>query len=366
MKYGLTEVERRLQQQLPFLTAVTKMLQESGGDPKTAELAPFLKLTTDMERIVSGMIDSEPGAQPRSQSAANELWHLTRFVANGLRMYQLSPGLAELLIKTNVGRVQTDWIQLPFPSFYLSFPPGLDAYMYSIDGCKYPILGALITDQELGEGVSGSSLKAGRYMSLAFLAEGDQDDSILFSLHIYMDTDTLDDAMRAVIDRMGALLEKESIKLSQATERFKNWKQFLRQYKKDLTRMCNLVANAILYATCENPEITNLRSPRKELEARLKKVGPKKQSRLQRQITKTSGLDRQVLGGSIVVERGEKENTVFSTGSGHKVMVRHMVSGHWRNQPHGPGNELRRWKWIAPHWRGPDGAEEVVKRHILR
>ncbi|MEV6102603.1 hypothetical protein [Nocardia sp. NPDC051981] len=35
---------------------------------------------------------------------------------------------------------------------------------------------------------------------------------------------------------------------------------------------------------------------------------------------------------------------------------RWIVSGHWRNQAHGPGRSLRRQTWVPAHMKGPDGA----------
>lgn len=56
-----------------------------------------------------------------------------------------------------------------------------------------------------------------------------------------------------------------------------------------------------------------------------------------------------------------------STPTGdHDVAWSHrwIVSGHWRNQPHGPGRELRRPTWIAPHIKGPDDKDLIIKPHI--
>jgi hypothetical protein len=40
-------------------------------------------------------------------------------------------------------------------------------------------------------------------------------------------------------------------------------------------------------------------------------------------------------------------------GGGHHSSPRlHWVMGHWRDQPPGPGRELRRMVWIDPHTRG--------------
>jgi len=36
--------------------------------------------------------------------------------------------------------------------------------------------------------------------------------------------------------------------------------------------------------------------------------------------------------------------------------VRYAVKGHWRHARVGPGRAARRWVYIAPHMRGPEGA----------
>lgn len=41
---------------------------------------------------------------------------------------------------------------------------------------------------------------------------------------------------------------------------------------------------------------------------------------------------------------------------GWKVRIKHVVRGHWKNQPHGEGRTQRKRKWIEPYWRGPEGA----------
>jgi len=46
-----------------------------------------------------------------------------------------------------------------------------------------------------------------------------------------------------------------------------------------------------------------------------------------------------------------------ATGDGSRAYQhRWIVRGHWRNQPWGPGHELRRPTYILPHLKGPDGA----------
>jgi hypothetical protein len=44
--------------------------------------------------------------------------------------------------------------------------------------------------------------------------------------------------------------------------------------------------------------------------------------------------------------------------------VRTLVRGHWRLQPYGPNNSLRKAIWIRPFWRGPEDAP--VSIHPIR
>jgi hypothetical protein len=43
-------------------------------------------------------------------------------------------------------------------------------------------------------------------------------------------------------------------------------------------------------------------------------------------------------------------------GSSRHYKHRWIVSGHWRNQPYGPGQSLRRQTWVPSHVKGPEGA----------
>lgn len=42
--------------------------------------------------------------------------------------------------------------------------------------------------------------------------------------------------------------------------------------------------------------------------------------------------------------------------TGRRLTTRHVVRGHWKNTPHGPGASLRRLQWIDDYIRGPQGA----------
>lgn len=67
------------------------------------------------------------------------------------------------------------------------------------------------------------------------------------------------------------------------------------------------------------------------------------------------------LGATPSVDCREAVASYLRTGkTGGALNVQVMVAGHWRNQPHGPQNSLRRVQWIEPYWKGPDDAPILV------
>ena len=48
-----------------------------------------------------------------------------------------------------------------------------------------------------------------------------------------------------------------------------------------------------------------------------------------------------------------------------KVTTQFLVHGHWRWQPHGPKNALRRRQWIQPFWKGPEDGVIPIRDHKL-
>ncbi len=45
--------------------------------------------------------------------------------------------------------------------------------------------------------------------------------------------------------------------------------------------------------------------------------------------------------------------------------VQTLVRGHWKQQPHGPGRELRKYIHVEPYWRGPEDAPIAVRPHRI-
>ena len=50
---------------------------------------------------------------------------------------------------------------------------------------------------------------------------------------------------------------------------------------------------------------------------------------------------------------------------GAKISVQLVVSGHWKQQAHGPHMSLRKRQFIEPYWRGPEDAPIAFRSHVL-
>lgn len=50
--------------------------------------------------------------------------------------------------------------------------------------------------------------------------------------------------------------------------------------------------------------------------------------------------------------------------NGRRYRHRWVVSGHWRQQPYGPGREQRRQQWIPSYVKGPDGAPMLSTERV--
>jgi hypothetical protein len=71
------------------------------------------------------------------------------------------------------------------------------------------------------------------------------------------------------------------------------------------------------------------------------------------------------IGRPVKVDARETISSYVSGKTGRVTNVRTLVAGHWKNQPHGPKNSLRRWQHIECYWRGEDDAPMIIRPHAL-
>jgi len=130
-----------------------------------------------------------------------------------------------------------------------------------------------------------------------------------------------------------------------------------------------IVLNAVLYLSSDQAEMATKESPRREIEARARDIAsPSKRRKLLQTTGRYTDLDYQEVGasvGPIVIRKGEAEGSEVGNGGG-KPLVRFMVRGHWRRQPHGPESQERKLIWIRPYYKGSDIAATINKPYLVK
>lgn len=127
----------------------------------------------------------------------------------------------------------------------------------------------------------------------------------------------------------------------------------------------SLAINAVLYITSPEADIVSLAATETQrISEKLKGV---KQGLRREGLEKLLAAARKrkiyIVGGGLKIA---KELATEFTEAGRKLLLRHQVRGHWKDQPHGPKQELRKHIWVAPYWRGPSYAELLERNYVVR
>lgn len=124
------------------------------------------------------------------------------------------------------------------------------------------------------------------------------------------------------------------------------------------------VINTVLYLGTSNPDLVEQLSPHPEMELQLARATSRgKRKDIKRKMKKVSHTNYIVVGRYIprLLPDDEQE----SQQKRRELNVRFIVRGHWRNQPCGPENSLRRMVWIQPYYKGPEISQVIKNRPYI-
>lgn len=268
----------------------------------------------------------------------------------GEHTYEVSPGLAERLVHTEVRGLTTDDVRLPFSNIYIVVPPESGLQVSHIDTGEHVCNGFYIT-----EDLNGTHGRTWRLMALgASKNPGNPWDDALF--HFSMTLAPGHDLDEALFK----LEEQNSI--AETSARSQKSREY---YRKTWLPLFRFVLNVVLYITWPdarteyvvgNPEV-------KRLMEQMRKH-PKGSNKYERAKAQLKGLQQQrrVYLGRGVASLAEVAGSGTQRGP---VTVRTLVAGHWKTQPYGPKSALRKTIWREPFWRGPLEAPEAKTVHVL-
>lgn len=276
------------------------------------------------------------------------MFHFCAFKFCAGRMYEISDNIAEMLLNTKLD-IDSSMVKSPFPEIMVLVPDNLLSIYNKHTGFHNV------------------------YTIYINIYDGNENERLIKILCVgkpnEKSVDEFDDA--TFYFKIPLLDGKVSHSLKKAMEDWEKsdvHKVFSTVNDTDkLPRIFQFVLNVLLYITSSDSDI---RLEKSNYDNMLKKLNglksASKKRKLGTRIGMESKLDKYIVGGSIQLSPEEKGILDASRAHGSKHGIRYPVGGHWRNQPYGPKNSLRRHKWIKPHFRGPEFAELIKNIGVLK
>ena len=236
---------------------------------------------------------------------------LHQWAMHGYQRLLLPPTTIAGLMATSVSREALDAVSPPWPAFSIDIPAGLMPITGS-DGQELYVELLVVHCVKLPDGDT-------RWTYLAQASPVTLWQTNVTSA-LFFDADW-DDGKASPLESRGGEVEE--------TDRDFRLRKVIRRL---IIGTCLLLAS---YNASEVRAGTHIRKPKRGLpQTTIIRIGKPMQT------------DMRTAVRSYVVNGGKR--------SAPTVQV--AVVGHWKNQPHGPKNTLRRMQWIQPYWRGPEDA----------
>jgi hypothetical protein len=127
----------------------------------------------------------------------------------------------------------------------------------------------------------------------------------------------------------------------------------------------SLAINAVLYITSPDADMISVAANDiKRLNDKMQglKKGVKREN-FEKLLAAAKNRKIYIVGGNV---HSSQELDAELTETGRKMAMRHQVRGHWKYQPYGPKNEMRKHIWLQPYWRGPSYAEMLARNYVVR
>jgi hypothetical protein len=279
-----------------------------------------------------GLHGLSPQEEMGRDSSLVHHWHHHRWDANGRNIYELTEGVVQAFIETDV-TVVPEALDLPESTAFIAVPESLGMKVWHAQTGHHPLGGFYVTvSKEFVYIVACGYAHPGKPSY----------DNALASFTIPLVGETIQAWIEA--EQENAV----SVKIMGSNA-------------ESVPKWSNLVINAILYIANVKDDVTL--NP-------LYGVPPQKlahANKIQGKRVRQKYLDSwrancryHVLGQAAqrVLSQRKQESV------GTPQQVRYLVRGHWRQQPYGPKHSLRKLLWIQPFWKGDEDAPVVSTTHV--
>jgi hypothetical protein len=257
------------------------------------------------------------------------MYSMSRWNHFGKKVFVVDPDTFELLANTELPKMPAKYLKGPYPTFWVEFPP--NSYKFDV-----PMFG---NQTVAGVMVSFSETEPGGERYLTMVVGGNSDSGAYFEDAMVYFNEALDE--RPVCD-----IYRDPEETGLITGGYEIG-----------TLTPRAVLNLCLYLMQEHPALRpvpaierrtfgDIKSPKQKIAA-LKNQADR--------LKNISKLGYVYVGTPFVSGAIPSENRQRSWVLDKEV----WVSGHWKFQPHGPKNSLRKLLHIQPYWKGSDKKSEV-------
>ena len=268
----------------------------------------------------------------RTQMAC-DLVQQAQWILNGRRIYDLSPTLFADFVETDFSRLRGEDIPVPLNAFYIHLP---DAKRLGIE------LAGCVFDGVYVRRTRNAENEPFLEVLVIFVNPENELDELYFGLPIPLKGD-----VEKYIETQGA---QEGFKPAD----LKFAEGFIR-----------LIIGLCFYLSCDDADVERQHfGPSPEIKARAKKLGGTAGKKLLQMGTIPVHYLR--VGHRTEKRVPELESLAAADGETRKLLKRHVVRGHFRQQPCGPGRQERKTVFVRSFWKGPPWGEAVGAIHKIR
>jgi hypothetical protein len=336
---------RQFQDFSTFAMLILKALMEKDLDTNTDPFSLFEFNFRERNRVTD-LLDGVEIPPEQQFVELTRTYHMVTFERAGKKIYEMSPGLADRLLHTELRGVDAEDLRLPYPAVYMIIPTHLQFKINVYDTGWHEVDGVYITEDNklvFSDTTSADTPPRGWRIMLVGKSKNEDvfDDALFFFTVSMPEGQKIDDCLDAALDLWAHENHGQDITTIRSVFR--------------------LLMNAILYATSSEAELFSYIRDKetRQLLERLKKAEGKKREKIKAQLKNKSRQEIILLGRSIKAfeEKGD--------GTGKPMEVRVRVAGHWRHYWIGQGRSERVRRWISPFWRGPQDGLPINPIHHL-
>lgn len=334
---------------LPFALA-TRVLRSLPEPATWKDFAshPDIVAFAEMESMLGETAFRANFVQDWAATSIVNLWHFALHEKTGLRVYELTTGLAQKLYHTEVRGLSTDDLRLPYQSIYIVMPPPTERMNLKLSN---ELTGA----HDLGGVyVAETTHNNVRVWKMLFWGPPNEKSKSEYDDALFHFTVKLPEGMD-LADALD-LNEKETANNAATSHSARFYQEFWRPLFK-------LVMNVVVYLTWPDADVRQVENSQyTKLHEKLKKhpKGSNKYERARQELREVPQQRRILLGASVRHLPAEGPSD-----PGSPLTVRTLVTGHWQRFAYGPGRTERRWGWREPFWRGPANGVESNPRRVL-